>query len=400
MDADDKNIDSQLDILQKEALIASYPLFGLLTQADIHELAKLMRQITVESGTIICSQGDILYKFYLIVSGTAEGSQIHKTIETTKTITLASLSAGASIGLSESGFGARTGIQGTTYTATTPMTLLVADLREFLSFLNKPSLKYPGLKNAAEQLMLMSFISKTNFFRHLNNSQIHTLAKKITKTSVPANTTIFKESEAAESCYYVLNGEAEAFTINAFGNKHVLKTLGQGMLFGEAALLLPQNVRNASVRTVTACELFELKRKTLLETIEFKPSMLHKVLDKRIKEIRPIQVKNIHTKKQINEDDKVEFILQNPETLKNLVLSEKEYSLWQLLNGTNTLHELTLKAQKELGLFTPEEFRYWIKKLMNDGFIASNSLLDKNHSKPSGFKSLWLKLSKLLKLKD
>lgn len=149
MDANEKNIAPELDLPQKEALIASYPLFGLLTKEDMHELAKLMYQLNIEPGTIICSQGDILYKIYLIVSGTAEASRTHQTIETTKTISLDTLSAGSSIGLSESGFGARTGIQASTYTAVTPMTLLVADLRKFLNFLNTPSLKYPGIKECS-----------------------------------------------------------------------------------------------------------------------------------------------------------------------------------------------------------------------------------------------------------
>lgn len=399
MEDDDNITGSQLDLSQKEAFIASYPLFGLLNKEDIHELATLMYQINIDPGTVICSQGDILYKFYLIVSGTAEASRTHTTIEATKTIQLDTLSTGNSIGLSESGFGARTGIQVSTYTAATPMTLLVADLRKFLEFLTAPTRKYPGLKNAAEQLMLMSFISKTNFFRHINNSQIHTLSKKITKISVPAQTVIFKEGDDAESCYFILHGEAEAYSINSSGQKHVLKTLQHGMLFGEAALLL-QGKRNASVVTVTPCELFELKRNILLETIEFKPSMLHKVLDKRIKEVRPLQFKSIQAKKQVTEQGKVEFILENNETGKKLVLTENEYSLWLLLDGTNTLHDLTNKAQKDLGLFTPEEFRHWIKMLVKEGYIAGNPLLETYQPKSSGFRGVLHQFMRFLKLKD
>ena len=49
-----------------------------------------------------------------------------------------------------------------------------------------------------------------------------------------------------------------------------LGTLSEGAYFGELAIL-KESPRNASIRTVTDCEVFELKRASVLELAETYP---------------------------------------------------------------------------------------------------------------------------------
>jgi CRP/FNR family cyclic AMP-dependent transcriptional regulator len=96
------------------------PLFAELDDAERAEVAACARELTVEAGTALTTEGDNAYELFVIESGEAE---VHKGGELIR-----SLGPGDAFG--EIGLLA-TGTRTATITATTPMKLVAIFSREF-----------------------------------------------------------------------------------------------------------------------------------------------------------------------------------------------------------------------------------------------------------------------------
>lgn len=192
-------------VSEYEALIASYPLFCLLTPENIHALALVAREKYVDSGTHITEEGAVVDSVYLILSGTAE--VMVKEGNGVKSV--AKLGPGDAIGLAESGFFSPSGIRTATVIAETSLVLLTIDIEDFYHFLREPSVPYPGLKNVGEKILLMNSIRKIELFSHLSSHDLHLLATLVKKISLNANEIIFTENDEATNCFFILSGKVE-----------------------------------------------------------------------------------------------------------------------------------------------------------------------------------------------
>ena len=75
--------------------------------------------------------------------------------------------------------------------------------------------------------------------------------------SVPADEAIVREGEPGEECYLPRRGRAEVVIEQGEGGgERGLATVGPGSLLGEAVLLTDEP-RNATVRTLEPCDLLE-----------------------------------------------------------------------------------------------------------------------------------------------
>jgi CRP/FNR family cyclic AMP-dependent transcriptional regulator len=100
--------------------LKSLPLFAELDDAERAEVATCARELTVEAGTALTTEGDHAYELFVIESGEAE---VHKGGELIR-----SLGPGDAFG--EIGLLA-TGTRTASITATTPMKLVAIFSREF-----------------------------------------------------------------------------------------------------------------------------------------------------------------------------------------------------------------------------------------------------------------------------
>ena len=107
---------------------------------------------------------------------------------------------------------------------------------------------YDGVtaKNSAEELQqrcrVIHALLKSEMFRDVPRDCFDALMRSGERKRFSMRTRICREGENGESCYLIVQGEAEVFK----GGKSVRK-LGQGDYFGEVALLLNRGVRSASV---------------------------------------------------------------------------------------------------------------------------------------------------------
>ncbi len=97
---------------------------------------------------------------------------------------------------------------------------------------------------------------------------------------------IFKAGEIGSQMYFISRGQAEVLSAD---EKKVLKTLGEGDFCGEIALLFDQP-RNASVKAVTYCNLYQLEKEQLDKILERYP-----MLRERIQQMAKIRMRESNT---------------------------------------------------------------------------------------------------------
>jgi voltage-gated potassium channel len=94
-------------------------------------------------------------------------------------------------------------------------------------------------------------VSKLPLFTRLDASRIAEIANLLKRRLVPAEYSIVRRGETADSMYFILTGEVEVDV------QPTPLRLGRGQYFGEIALL-NDTVRNATVTAVSDCQLLSL----------------------------------------------------------------------------------------------------------------------------------------------
>ncbi len=95
---------------------------------------------------------------------------------------------------------------------------------------------------------------------------LHNLAMMLKPVAYPAEEFILRKGEIGREMYFIARGQVEVL---GEADKR-LTTLGEGDFFGELSLLLSQP-RNASIRTVTACDLFVLEQRDFNDVLKSFP---------------------------------------------------------------------------------------------------------------------------------
>jgi CRP-like cAMP-binding protein len=125
----------------KKAFIKKQTFFSQFTEEEIDMLTTLFHEKTITAGTIIVTEGDPVDSVYLIVSGKAEVQHVTMKDRVRQIETLATLTDGASIGLSATGFYSLSGVRTATVEAKTDVVLLRLSLAAFNGF----KLAYPRI---------------------------------------------------------------------------------------------------------------------------------------------------------------------------------------------------------------------------------------------------------------
>lgn len=336
---DVQNSEKLLSLNERVEVIRAYPLFSKLMPEDLHALASLCEEEHVAPGKIIVNEGDPVDAFYFIVSGAAEVTRNVASSEENKLISVATLSKGDTIGLSQEGFFSATGVRTGTVVSALSMTLLRITLQNFYHFLQQSHSISPALKNTCENILLINFIKKTHLFRHLTKEKIQKLIEKKRKIEVPAKTIIFKEGEVADQCYFILSGK-----IAILSNGKQLAILETSSILGEGAFIAGGK-RNADACALTDSELFVLDKKQI-KMITSK-IVIDQVDAIRIKQLRPLPNPNILIKKNTTPEKEILITLENPATKAQLQLFHSDYVLWKNLDGHKTLDDI-LKENPEV----------------------------------------------------
>lgn len=129
------------------------------------------------------------------------------------------------------------------------------------------------------------FLKTVALFEGLSDAQVRQISTIVHKEALPASQSIVQEGEMGDRMYIIEEGTVEVsrtltlkVTKRDFGQKEkTFIRLSSGFFFGEMALL-ENDVRSATVNTVTDCKLFVVLRDDFNALCENFPEIGYKIL--------------------------------------------------------------------------------------------------------------------------
>lgn len=115
-------------------------------------------------------------------------------------------------------------------------------------------------------------LSQVSIFRALSRKELETLARAADTVPVSAGTTLVKEGEVGREFFVVLEGEV---SVDVGGQE--VAVLKAGEWFGELAIIDPAP-RDATVTTLTPCELLVIDGRRFLPLLEQVPVLARKMM--------------------------------------------------------------------------------------------------------------------------
>lgn len=176
--------------------------------------------------------------------------------------------------------------------------------------------------------MLTNLLAQVPIFRGLPESELEYLAKSLRVREVLPDTILFREGEAGDHFYIVIDGQIEVLKAMDTDNEQLIGLREAGDFIGEMSLMNRQGMRTASVRSRGLTHLWEMSRGEFDELLQRQPAMAYEmlsVLSERLTyahnaSIRDLQEKNQRLKEaydalkkaqaQIIEKEKLERELQ------------------------------------------------------------------------------------------
>jgi long-chain acyl-CoA synthetase len=143
-------------------------------------------------------------------------------------------------------------------------------LPERFEFIDEMPVKGPGkidrdlLRMRAEMRPL---IEKVPFFRSASDDFVRDIVPRVVCREFEAADTIVRQGEVGDAMYFLTHGQVEV-VLEEGGEQ--LAVLSEGAYFGEVAILM-EVPRTASVRALDDCEVYELKRASVLELVQAYP---------------------------------------------------------------------------------------------------------------------------------
>lgn len=131
--------------------------------------------------------------------------------------------------------------------------------------------KLRGQSVSRLQLDTLKLLRRVPLFRELDNEAIEKLRDKLLQHTMEQDEVIIRQGELGDSLYLIARGVVRV-SHREDGTNRNLGTLVAGDFFGEMALMHHQ-ARNATIRTVTPCLLYELRREDLQTLMDQYPSI-------------------------------------------------------------------------------------------------------------------------------
>jgi len=117
---------------------------------------------------------------------------------------------------------------------------------------------------------LFQQLAASAVFAQLPPEEISQIADCVDEVELPAGATVFRQGDAADALYVLIDGAAEVLEDSAGGEGTRIATLKAGDAFGEMAVLTGQP-RSATVRTIGAARLLRIRQADLHALVESSP---------------------------------------------------------------------------------------------------------------------------------
>jgi putative peptide zinc metalloprotease protein len=342
-------------------LLRDVPALARLPTVALEELAERLEEERYPSGATMVTEGEAGDRLYLIAEGRAEVSMDGQG----SPVPLATLGPGelfGEIALLEPG-----GRRQATVTAIEPLLALSLEGPDFHRVLDAHPEARTALSEAVQTLLAAKFLKQASPFFTLDGARLRKLAARLEQKTVPAGATIVRQGEYGEECYLLRSGRVEVVVEEGGGEGRDLATLEAGSLFGEAALLTDAP-RNATVRALEPCELLALRRTDLIEAIGEDRHAGDRMLELLRLRDRPRRKPGVEAHHRTTPTGETITTLKDPQRGAYYRLSPQGFFLWQRLDGSHTLRDLSLEYLVEFGAFAPQAISDTIGGLAEAGF--------------------------------
>jgi CRP-like cAMP-binding protein len=115
-------------------------------------------------------------------------------------------------------------------------------------------------------------LSQVTIFRALSRKELESLARATDSVEVPAGKPVVTQGQSGREFFVLLSGEV---SVTVDGNE--VAVLKEGEWFGELAIIDPAP-RDATVTTLTPCELLVIDGRRFLPLLEELPVLANKIL--------------------------------------------------------------------------------------------------------------------------
>ena len=332
-------------------LLKRQPIFSSWSEDLLNQFIHELEISFFRAGEVIVTEGEIVTKFYFIVKGNAEVSK-HEARDPTKQYVVATLHAGESIGLTDSGLYSTTGIRTATVLAITNISLITIDVELFHRFLVLHPALNASLESATQQILKLYLIKQATPFTELSINEIKSLAEKIDVIDLPENTMVFNQGDKGDYCYLIQEGHVEIIRQEQNELPEILAVLSAKAVFGEIAILMDLP-RTAAARTISNTRLLRLLRDDLLELLAKAKKSNQAFANMILERSRPKCVSNIIAHQQVSDDGEATVILKNQAQHEYYQLTQEGWLIWQYMNGKRTVKEITMALVRDHNIFSP-----------------------------------------------
>lgn len=218
-----------------------------------------------------------------------------------------------------------------------------------------------------------AFLQQASPFAALDAVRCRALATRLQRRTVPSGAVVIRQGEPGDACYLIHRGRVEVVADDGSAQARQLATLEAGALFGEAALLT-QSPRNATVRTLEACELLILHRADLLAVMGSHPEVTRRMIELLRLRDRPRRTSGIIVQERISADGAAVAILKDPQRGTYYQLSVEGRFIWDQLDGEHTLRDVTLAYFVRFQAFAPHMIAEVIAGLAAAGFVVGSAV--------------------------
>lgn len=364
-----------LDDEYRFLIIKQHPLFASFSQQDLMALTHSMVETTFKSDEKIVVENDFVDSIYFIVKGRAKVIQ-KTTIDglENQELIIGFLEIGDVIGLNDTGFFSSGGRRTATVTAISDMHLLCLNLKELHQFIKLHSKHFDEkIQELSKSLIKLNFIKRAYPFAHLNNDMIYEISNDIKEINLPEKTMLFYKNEAADCCYLIQKGEVEIFITQPDGTEKQLAILQTAKIVGETALLT-RGERNASARTLTEAKLLVIERSLLYKLMKANSEFAESVIGFMLNRIRPYRNIDVKEHRRKTKDGQILINLQNLISNEYFQLNESTLFIWELLDGIQSIRELTIAYFNKFKVFAPELICELVYSLAEAGFVTIPSI--------------------------
>jgi CRP-like cAMP-binding protein len=109
---------------------------------------------------------------------------------------------------------------------------------------------------------MLEILKKIPFFAQLDEASLNQIAEKVKMDYFPPEHVIFKQGDPGEIMFVIKRGQVQVIR-----DTTILAVLKDGDFFGEMALV-SEDLRNATIKTVTDVEVMTLAKEDFIRLIE------------------------------------------------------------------------------------------------------------------------------------